>query len=94
MDEAILIGRDSKLDGGIKEVMRSEISDYLFNLTRTDARGAYIGVLDSAVFLNGNMLQVRQPATLRQVMGVADFVPDYGTFPADIAFPTHWLDLP
>ena len=79
---------------GGKKVMKSDTSDYLFDLARSDARGAYISVLDFSVNLNGDTLQVRQPSTFRHIMGVADFISHDGTFTTDIAFPTHCLDLP
>ena len=71
------------------EVMRSDTSDYLFNFARTDARGAHVSVLDFSVFLDGDTLQVGQPATFRHIMGVADVVSRHRLFSAYCADSAH-----
>lgn len=61
-----------------------------FHGARTDAAGAYPGGLGISAFGSyADFLEIRQPAPTGLIMGVADIVSGYRSFPTDRAYLSH-----
>ena len=61
----------------------------LLNLPRLNARGAHSAVPNGPAFDDSDALQVGIPATLGEVMGMTDGVPNQGLFSADFTTSGH-----
>jgi hypothetical protein len=66
--------------------------EYLFGRAAPDAPGADVGLFLFAVYLDTDLLKIRQPAAFGQIMGVADVVTRHRPFSANSTDSAH--DIP
>jgi len=66
--------------------------EYLFGRAAPDALSADVGLFRFAVYLDADLLKIRQPAAFVQIVGVTDVVPRHRPFTANCTDSAH--DIP
>ena len=66
----------------------------LFYFAVADAGCANVGLANLALQIHRDLLQVRQPSTPVEIVGMAYAVPGHRAFPTHFTLSTHGVDLP